>query len=176
MRLFVAIVLPAEIKEQLDHLCAGVPGAKWVEPDNRHLTLRFIGEADGALFGDIQRALGEVRAEAFELRLKGVGKFGQRRRARQLWAGVEAGEPLGRLQRRIETALTAIGLAPEQRKFHAHVTLARLKDAPMGRVGAYLVNHGLFASESFAVASFVLCSSLLSHSGAIYRAEATYPL
>ena len=176
MRLFVAIDLPAEIKEQLGRLCAGVPGAKWVEQDNLHLTLRFIGEADGTQFNDTRQALAEVRGEVFELRLKGVGQFGQRRRVRQLWAGVEDSETLIRLQRGIEAALTGAGLTPERRKFHAHVTLARLKDTPIGRVGAYLADHGLFATESFAVGSFVLCSSVLSQSGPIYRAEATYPL
>jgi 2'-5' RNA ligase len=153
-----------------------VPGARWVEPANLHLTLRFIGEADGALFQDIGEALAEVEAAPFELRVRGVGKFGQRRRVRQLWAGVEAGPLLDQLQRRVEAGLAALGLEPERRKFHAHVTLARLKAAPLERVGAFLATHNLFASEPFAVDSFALFSSLLSRNSAVYRAEASYPL
>ncbi len=176
MRLFVAIDLPETIKSRLALLCAGVPGAKWVGPESCHLTLRFIGEVDGDVFRDTRLALAEVRAEAFELRLAGVGHFGQRRRVRQLWAGVEAEPALDSLQRRVESALTTIGLEPERRKFHPHVTLARLKDAPMERVGAFLADNSLFESESFPAEAFVLFSSFLSHSGAIHRAEATYPL
>ncbi len=83
---------------------------------------------------------------------------------------------LDQLQRRVEAGLAALGLEPERRKFHAHVTLARLKGAPSERVGAFLANHNLFASEPFAVDSFALFSSLLSRNGAVYRAEASYPL
>lgn len=176
MRLFVAIDLPAGVKQQLAAMCGGVPGAKWVSPETLHLTLRFIGEVDGTTFRDIRQALAEVRGEAFELRLAGVGQFGQRRRVRQLWAGIEAGAQLPRLQRRIETTLTGIGLEPERRKFHPHVTLARLRDAPLDRVAAFLAAHNLFASERFVAESFVLFSSFLSQSGAIHRAEAAYPL
>ena len=176
MRLFVAIDLPQETKDEIGPLCAGVPGAKWVEPDNLHLTLRFIGEVDGGLFRDIGQALSEVKVEAFEMRLKGVGRFGQGKRVRQLWAGVEAGEALDQLRRRVEAALTGIGIEPERRKFHPHVTLARLKGAPVSRIGAFLGDHSLFATESIAVDSFVLYSSFLSRDGAIHRPEATYSL
>lgn len=153
-----------------------MPGARWVAPENLHLTLRFIGEADGALIQDIGEALAGVEAAPFELRVRGVGSFGQRRRVRQLWAGVEAGPMLDQLQRRVEAGLAALGLEPERRKFHAHVTLARLKGAPLERVGDFLASHNLFASEPFAVDSFALFSSLLSRNAAIYRAEASFPL
>lgn len=69
-----------------------------------------------------------------------------------------------------------IGLEPEQRKFSPHVTLARLKDAPVSRIGAFLGAHGLFRLEPFRVEGFVLYSSFLSRSGAIYTPEAHYPL
>jgi 2'-5' RNA ligase len=176
VRLFVAIELPSEVKQQLALLAGGVPGARWVAAENLHLTLRFIGDADGGLFQDIGEALAEVEAAPFELRLKGVGRFGQRRRVRQLWAGVEAGPGLEQLQRRVEARLSALGLEPERRKFHAHVTLARLKDASVERVGGFLAGHDLFASAPFEVASFALISSHLSRNGASYRVEASYPL
>lgn len=176
MRLFVAIEPPEEVKHELAQLCSGVPGANWVTPERMHLTLRFIGEVNGTLQRDLVSALGEVRGEPFRLRFKGVGHFGERRRAQLLWAGVEADDGLGLLQRRVESAVVRAGLAPEKRRFHPHLTLARLKGAPIERVTGFLSGHGLFASTPFEADAFVLFSSFLSHNGAIYRPEATYPL
>lgn len=175
MRLFVALDLPPGTRQQLALMAGGIPGAKWVAPERMHLTLRFIGEADGALFADICRALAEVEGAPFALRLKSVGRFGVRKRVNQVWAGVAPNEDLERLQRRLEGALNALGLEPEGRRYHPHVTLARLKGAPAERVAGFLADHSLFESESFAIDGFVLYSSLLSHSGAIYRAEAEFP-
>jgi 2'-5' RNA ligase len=176
LRLFVALDLPPELRQRLAMMAGGVPGAKWVAPERMHLTLRFIGEADGTLLTDVCRALAEVEGAPFELRLEGVGRFGVRKRVNQLWAGVAPNEDLQRLQRRLEGALTALGLEPEGRRYHPHVTLARLKAAPAQRVAGFLAEHSLFESESFAVEDFVLYSSLLAQSGAIYRAEAEFPL
>ncbi len=176
MRLFVAIEPPDQVKRELSQLCLGVPGAKWMTPERMHLTLRFVGEVDGTVQRDLASALAEVRGGPFTLRFKGVGQFGERRRAHVLWAGVEAGEGLGLLQRRVEAAVVRAGLEPERRRFHAHLTLARLKGAPIERVAAFLAGHGLFASSPFEADAFVLFSSFLSHNGAIYRPEAIYPL
>ena len=176
MRLFVALDLPPGVRQQLAMMAGGVPGAKWVAPERMHLTLRFIGEADGTLFTDICRALAEVEGVPFELRLEGVGRFGVRKRVNQIWAGVAPNEDLERLQRRLEGVLAALGLEPEGRRFHPHVTLARFKGAPAERVAGFLESHGLFATEAFAVERFVLYSSLLSRSGAVYREEAEYVL
>ena len=174
MRLFVAIPLPEDLSEDLGRICAGVPGAKWVSPENLHITLRFIGEVDGATFQDIAAALGGVAGDRFELRLDGVGQFGDRRRVRTLWAGLEPSEPLKQLQGRIETALQGSGLEPERRKFHAHVTLARLKNAPLDRAARYLADHSAYRSRSFSVDGFVLFQSHLGSAGAIYRPEVEY--
>jgi 2'-5' RNA ligase len=176
MRLFVALDLPADVRQRLGALCGGVPGAKWVDPERMHLTLRFIGEADGTLFADIAHALGDVASPPLELRLDGVGRFGVRKRVNQIWAGVAPNEALATLQRRIEGALTGVGLEPEGRRFHPHITLARLKGAPAERVAGFLADHSLFATQAFPVDRFVLYSSLLSSSGAVYREEAEYGL
>lgn len=176
MRLFVGIDLPDQVKRELAGICAGVPGARWVAPERMHLTLRFIGAVDGAGFRDLGEALGGIEGEPFDLHVKGVGQFGQGKRVRQLWAGIEENERLAKLQRRVEAAVAEVGVEPERRRFHPHVTLARLRDTPVERVGGFLANHAMFACAPFAVESFVLFSSFLSHSGAIYRAEATYPL
>lgn len=175
MRLFVAIALPEDVTDALSALCSGVPGARWVPPENMHLTLRFIGEVDGGACDDIAEALAAVRGQPFDLTLTGVGHFESRRQPRALWAGLVRSEPLARLRESVESAVQRAGLAPEGRKFAPHVTLARLKDAPADRVQQFLAAHNLFRSRPFPVTGFTLFSSFLSKSGAIYRPEAEFP-
>jgi 2'-5' RNA ligase len=176
MRLFVGLPLPDDVRDRLAVLSAGVPGARWVQPEMMHLTLRFIGEVDRGWLDDIDSALQSVTTPAFELSLASVGHWERKGKATQLWAGVEKNPALLRLRDKIESALVRLGLEPEGRKFSPHVTLARLSEANPGRVAHFLGEHGLFRSPAMAVESFTLFSSFLSHTGAIYTAEAEYPL
>ncbi len=176
VRLFVAVDLPAGVREGLAALAAGVPGARWVEGDQLHLTLRFIGEVDGALFRDIATALGAVGGTPFELTLDGLGHFPPRGVPRVLWAGVGRSDALVSLRTRVESALAGVGVAREGRKFAPHITLARLKGTPPARVGRFLQDHPLFRSPSFAVDRFRLSSSTLGRRGALHRVESEYPL
>ena len=175
IRLFVALTLPEMLKQRLALLGGGVPGARWISAEQMHVTLRFIGEVDNALFADIRSALAEAHVEPFDLRLHGVGQFGDRR-PHSVWAGVEKVEPLMRLNQKIESALQRIGLKPEGRRYTPHVTLARIKGSPRDKVGEFLSRHALFATEPFPVEEFVLFSSKLSSEGSRYREEAVYPL
>ncbi|HWA02710.1 MAG TPA: RNA 2',3'-cyclic phosphodiesterase [Rhizomicrobium sp.] len=175
MRLFVALTLPDAVAASLAALQSGVPGARWQAREQLHLTLRFIGDADGRDAAAIDDALSGFSESRFELRLKGVGEFGGNS-PRALWAGVEASAPLLHLARKIEIALQRVGLEPEQRRFTPHVTLARLRGAPRGRVMDFLVDHALYASAPFEVGGFVLFSSRLASGGSIYVPERTYPL
>ncbi len=176
IRLFVAIDLPWNIRENLATLCFGLPGAKWVSEDQIHLTLRFIGEVDGVIFRDIQAALEEVKASSFPMRLESMGFFPPRKKPRVLWAGVEKNEELVNLRNRVEAALVRCGLAPEGRKFAPHITLARLKGTPLKRLTNFLSGNALYASQSFSINTFHLYSSTLTQKGAIHRLENTYEL
>ncbi len=176
MRLFVAIALPEDLRARLAGLQQGVPAARWVDPDNLHLTLRFIGEADGIEAQDLDAALVQVRAARFDLTLAGVDRFGQGRKSRALWVGVVPVPELDRLRHKVERAVQAAGFAPEGRKFKPHVTLARLKGDPGYRLHDHLAHHADFRAESFEVRAFVLYSSLLTQAGAIYTPERVYPL
>ena len=176
MRLFVAIALPENLRARLARLQQGVPAARWADPDNLHLTLRFIGEADGAQAHDLDAALTQVRAARFELTLAGVDRFGQGRKSRALWVGVEPVPELDHLRRKVEQAVRAAGFAPEGRKFTPHVTLARFKGDPGHRLHDYLAHHAGFRAERFEAREFVLYSSLLAQAGAIHTPEAAYPL
>jgi len=176
MRLFVALAIPPAIVDALSGLCEGVPGARWSNDDQFHLTLRFIGEVDRAAFEEIVHSLGAVEADAFELSLAGVGHYPPRGAPRILWAGARPNPALNALQARVESALVRAGLPPEPRKFSAHITLARVREASLDRITAYLARHGLFATEPFPVAEFHLYSSRLSPSGSHYEIEASFPL
>jgi 2'-5' RNA ligase len=172
LRLFVGIELPPELKLRLSLLCAGVPGARWVDPGNYHLTLRFIGEVDEGLASDIDAALAQIRAPRFDLALAGVGHFGDR----MLWAGVDKSPPLVHLRDKVESALVRLGLAPETRRYAPHVTLARLRNTSAAKLHSFLAEHALFRSEPFPVDRFNLIASYLTKSGAIYEDQADYAL
>jgi len=176
LRLFVAITPPESIRQRLKLLSAGVPKAKWSKLENLHLTLRFIGDVDGRTFGDIVDGLGQVSVPTFALQIAGVGQFGEGHRVDTLWAGVKPNEALTRLQGKIETALQRLGLEPERRKFHPHVTLARLRGAPEARVAQFLADNAPLLSPPFPVEQYVLFSSYLARSGAIHQPEAVYAL
>lgn len=178
MRLFVALSLPDEIRDQLGDLEQPLPGARWVPPENFHLTLRFIGEVDGGLAHDIDAALLDVDGRGFELKLTGLGHFGDGQKTRSLYAAAAPSEPLSRLQQKVDQALQRLGLAPEGRKFKPHVTLARFRSgaASMPHLEQFLVANSLFRAGPFPVAEFSLFQSFLSGEGSIYREEATYPL
>lgn len=176
MRLFTAIELPSEVKRDLELLAGGIPGARWQDTGQMHLTLRFIGQADDALAADIQGALGQVRGHPLEISLRGMESFGSARQPRVLAVGVETNHGLMALQQSIESSLVRAGVPAESRKYRPHVTLARLKKAPVARVAAFLQTHANYACEPFSAAAFTLFSSRLSHQGAEYRAEALYPL
>ena len=176
MRLFVAITLPEDLRACLAGLQQGLPAARWVDPDNLHLTLRFIGEADGDQAQDLDAALSQVRAERFPITLAGIGCFGKSRKSRALWAGVEPTTELDRLRRKVEHAVQAAGFAPGGRKFKAHVTLARFKGDPGPRLHDYLACHAPFRAEAFEARGFVLYSSFLAQAGAIHTPEVVYSL
>jgi len=175
-RLFVSVELPEEVKEALGSLCNGVPGARWVEPEQIHLTVRFIGDVDGLGFQNAIDALASVRAAPFAIALRGVGHFPPRGEPRVLWAGVEKSEPLALLHDRIESALVRMGLEPERRKFAPHVSLARLRGTPVRAVGRFLARNALFRTEPIPVDEFHLVSSQLSPKHAIHLNEASYAL
>ena len=176
IRLFVAIPLPEDIRERLKSLCCGLKGAKWIKPENMHLTLRFIGEVRNDVASDLDAALSDVRLPGFDLALNGVGNFSRGKRPHALWAGVGKSEPLEALRVKVETTLARAGLEPEERKFSPHITLARLKDANRGRVEEFVAGADAFRAGPFRANRFALYSSFLASKGAIYIEEASYPL
>jgi 2'-5' RNA ligase len=178
MRLFVGIALPETVRAHLAMLQSGIAGARWIGPENLHVTLRFIGEVDGGQAHDIDAALDAVRGPAFALAFAGLGCFDRRRRVHTIWAGVAKSEPLMRLQAKIESALVRTGLEAERRKFLPHAALARMKNGltPSHKIGAYIEANNLFAAGPFTVDRFTLFRSHLGGAGAHYEILAEYEL
>ncbi|MBV9736288.1 MAG: RNA 2',3'-cyclic phosphodiesterase [Acidisphaera sp.] len=181
MRLFVALDLPWTLKEHLSALAGGIPGARWVPPENYHITLRFIGETPGHRAEEIDLALAGLRARGFSLSLAGVGLFskgggGKGSRRTSLWVGVERTPPLDLLQSKIETALQRAGLEPERRRFAPHVTLARLDNVGETRLAAYVQAHNLFRADPVPIEHFTLFSSRLGKEQSVYTPEVEYAL
>ncbi|MCH9031967.1 MAG: RNA 2',3'-cyclic phosphodiesterase [candidate division Zixibacteria bacterium] len=175
-RLFVAIDPPESVRRRLGELQTGIPGATWKEESEFHLTVRFIGEVDGASFSDILSSLKIVRMEPFEVEISGIGQFPLRGDPRSLWAGIKSGEALRTLRNRIERTLRDVGISTERRKFHPHITLARLRNTPIERVAYFLQGSALFQAPPFLASEFHLYSSQKTSSGAIHTLESSYSL
>jgi 2'-5' RNA ligase len=174
-RLFTGVEIPPDIGQALGMLRGGLPGARWITPDNYHLTLRFIGDVDEVTAQEVALALGRVRRSAFELHMEGLASFGGRR-PRAVVANVAPAQALLDVQAEQERLMQRIGLEPEGRKYTPHVTLARLRDSSSHAVAEYLSARGYFRTAAFRVSRFVLFSSRASVGGGPYVVEASYPL
>ena len=174
-RLFTALEIPRDAALSLSLLRGGLPGARWIDVENYHLTLRFIGDVEGHVADEIANALDRVRRPSFSLALSGVGAFGSKK-PHSIWAGVTASPDLAALQGEIERICQRIGVAADPRKFMPHVTLARLKNASPIDVAHYLSARGNFSTAPFRVGRFVLMSSRDSVGGGPYIVEEAWPL
>ncbi len=174
IRLFVGLDFPAPVRSRLAGLCSGLPGARWVEAHNLHLTVRFIGPVDGALASEVDKTLGQVSFSPFSLTLDGMGTFGRGHFPHTLWVGTIPCPQLAALHKKIDHALVRQGVVPEPRQFSPHVTLARLNDKTSpARLHSFIAGNNLFRDGPFPVSDFVLFSS---HPGGEYQEEARYPL
>jgi 2'-5' RNA ligase len=174
-RLFTGLEIPADIGQALSSLRGGLPGARWIDPENYHLTLRFIGDVDDITAQEVALMLGRVQREAFELHLDGLTSFGGRK-PRAVVASVATEPRLLEVQAEHERLMKRIGLEPEGRKYTPHVTLARLRESSSRQVADYLAARGFFRTSVFKVSRFVLFSSRDSVGGGPYVVEASYPL
>jgi 2'-5' RNA ligase len=174
-RLFVGLEIPREVAQALSLLRGGLPGARWIDPENYHITLRFIGDIDDRLAHEIASLLDGVRRRSFEVRFGNLMSFGGRK-PRAIVAAVEPVQPMVELHSELERMMQRLGLEPEGRKFIPHVSLARLRESSSRDVAEYLSARGPLSGSSFRVSRFVLFSSRSSVGGGPYVVEADYPL
>jgi 2'-5' RNA ligase len=176
-RLFTGLEIPPDIAAALAGRRGGLRNARWIEPTDYHVTLRFLGDVDAECAEAMHEALtGARRRGPIEVTLDGLSSFGGDR-PRAVIAAVAATRELADLQAEHEQLAREAGVAPERRKFTPHVTLARLRrDSHPEDVAAYLAQQGLFATLRFSADRAALFSARESTGGGPYVVEAVYPL
>jgi len=174
-RLFTGLEIPNQLAESLSLLRGGLPGARWIDRENYHLTLRFIGDVDDEVAGEVAWLLGQVRRREFEVQLEGLSSFGGRKPRAVVVTAAQTPSVM-ELHAEHERLMQRVGLEPEGRKYTPHITLARLRDATSRDVAEYLSTRGGFRWPAFKVSRFVLFSSRASVGGGPYVVEAAYPL
>jgi 2'-5' RNA ligase len=132
VRAFFGLPLPEAARQALDTYlvaCSAIaPQFRWTPAGNLHVTVRFLGQVEQALAEGIANRLAVLELPAFELRLGSLGAFKRGRLARVVWLGLASGEAeLSELAANVEAECVRAGLEPENRKFHAHLTLARAR-------------------------------------------------
>jgi 2'-5' RNA ligase len=183
MRLFIALDIPSEIREKLsqymDRVRPLAPDARWARVESLHVTLKFIGEVKDAKLQEIKTALTPIKAEPFTVEFKDVGFFPAPKSARVFWAGVHASEALPQLAAAIEAAVEKIGIPPEKRAYHAHLTLAR---SPEGVRNCFrLLQERLSAEQApsfgtMTAQEFFLYQSQIMRGGSRYTKLQRFPL
>jgi 2'-5' RNA ligase len=184
IRSFVAARLPDPVREDLVRLqgrlrARGVE-ARWIAAGSIHLTFKFLGEIEAALFEAVAQALAAPLGVRGPLRLavKGVGAFPSPKRARVVWAGLEGDvEPLTRLAVEVEARVERLGIARERRPFQPHLTLGRARN-PSGVRGLEdaLAAEGDFRGLAFDIADLTLYESRLQPRGPLYLPRLSIPL
>lgn len=174
-RLFSGLELPEALRHRLAMLRAPLPGAKWIEPDNLHITLRFAGDIDNLQAQYLSDELSCISMQPFEITPSGLGIFGHKSPT-SLWAGIQPNAALADLARHHESAARKAGLPPEPRKFVGHITLARFKHTRADRVARFIERHGAFFMSPFRVEDFVLFSARPHSGGGPYVVEQRFPL
>ena len=174
-RLFTALEIPRPVAESLARLRGGLHGARWIDAENYHITLRFIGDIDDVFAHEIAGALALIRRPALTISLDQLSFFGGDK-PRAIVVRARPEPALLEMQAEQERLLRRLGAPPEARKFTPHVTLARLRGATPAAVAAYLGARGYFPPLRFAEPRFVLFSSRDSVGGGPYVVEADYPL
>jgi RNA 2',3'-cyclic 3'-phosphodiesterase len=176
-RLFLALTLPAAVREALAALAVPLPGIAWTRPEQLHVTLRLLGDVPIEKIAPMIARLEQVRVAPFVLPLEGAGTFPPNRPPRVIWLGVGSGHPrLFQLRQRLDDTLLSFGLQLDVRTFHPHVTLARTTEDSAPTVGNWLHQHRELTAPPFRVEAFDLYASELRPSGAVHTLRHTFPL
>jgi len=184
MRLFIAVNLPEAIRERIYEdvapLRAASAGIRWVAAPVLHVTLKFLGEQDERLVGDLRTALQSVAERHYPLAVETttVGAFPNFRRPRVVWLGMTGENALRALAKDIDQALAPLGLPAETRAFQAHLTLGRVKDElkPAESTALAAAAGSCRVSLGFTVQTVDLMRSELGPRGSRYTVVASVPL
>jgi 2'-5' RNA ligase len=178
LRLFIAVDLPARVRQEVAAVCGDIDKARWVKRDQLHVTLRFMGKTPVIDLPRIRHALDAVAMPSFSLALHGVGIFPrpeEHKRPRVLWVGIDPSDPILRLKQEIDRVLGPDAQMAKQ-VFSPHLTLARFAEPPGDSLTRFLEINRNFRSVVWPVASFQLYRSTLSKGGAEHHLVASYTL
>jgi 2'-5' RNA ligase len=174
-RLFTALEIPEEVAAALALARGGLLGARWIEPADYHITLRFIGDIDARLADEVVAALDEVARPPVPVAFESLSWFGGDK-PRAIVAKVRPAAELVELAADHERRLRRLGLPPEPRNFTPHVTLARMRGVGPAAVADYLASRGRLEAPEYTAESFALMSAREGVGGGPYVAEAEFPL
>ena len=173
-RLFVAIDLPDSTRRLLADLDPHIRGVRWTEPDQMHLTLGFFGDVPEDVEFKLREKLGAVEFGAFFLPVNGVGSFSSRGAPKIIWIGVGKAHPhLFQIYKRVQEAALAVGIEPELRPWHPHITIARCRDVSAQALRKFLRSNAEFEAGLIHVDAFHLYSSKLTPAGPNHTRELT---
>ncbi len=178
MRLFVALDIPEEVRERIavavERVRGRCPEARWVKPQNLHLTLKFIGSFAVAEMDKLEGELSRIaeRSRPFTAALAGCGGFPASGKARVVWVGMSRGEEEASLiAKRLDDDLKKLDVKAEERPFRGHLTIARLRIPRDCRAVISSLEEELQGLEKmpFEVREMTLYRSILSPSGPVYH-------
>jgi 2'-5' RNA ligase len=181
MRLFTAVELPGEVRKALHDAGKGIGNdtarIKWVEEENIHLTLKFLGEVHEGKAREIKAALESVASGHFNARVTGFGVFPGYDYVRVIWAGLEPRDSFEALHEGIERALSPLGFAHD-RRFIPHVTIGRVRSVSDKKALSEALKSldAAGAGREFAVDGFRLKKSTLTPKGPVYEDISSFPL
>ena len=173
-RLFTGIEIPENIREEITRLQSGIDGARWIEPGDFHITLRFVGNIDNRQAEEFSSFISQIQFKPIEISLTGTGSFGGRK-PRAVWIGIKPCKALVNLHHTHEMAAQYAGLKPESRKFIPHVTLARLRNISPAVTARYLESINFVSLPPFKITRTALFSARPGGGGGPYHVETTHP-
>lgn len=183
LRAFIAVDISDRQREEvgaiLDKLMNYDVRVKWVKIGNVHITLKFLGDTDDKILPDLYGAIGDAVSNhnVFELSLEKLGCFPNAHRPRVIWTGIKEGyDDLKDLSLEIERAVEPFGFKPEKRKFSAHLTIGRVKDARNIESLTRDISGMDFSSSTTAVSKVVFYQSTLRPQGPIYTSLKEFEL
>lgn len=180
IRTFIAapIILPDPLRSILRRLREMGRAVKAVDPENPHITVKFLGDTSPEHVSEVterfEAVLGGV--DAFEIELAGIGAFPHWKRPMVTWAGAIDAEPLTEIANRLENELEPLGFPKERRAYHPHLTLARIKAKPPPELHEIAQAHETTSFGQQKIDRLVLFQSELQKTGAVYTLLKTVTL
>lgn len=176
-RLFLAIDPPDNIKDRVINTYMGLNNTRWVNRDQLHITIHFLGDCTGRELQELKNSINKLELNSFNIKIKGASFFSRKKVPNTLWLGIQMSENLKDLYAKTRLLIENTGIILENRKFKPHLTVARLnKKAVPDDILPYLSCNESFEAEPFTVNKITLFSSVLTKAGAEHCKEAEYEL